>query len=222
VSERALIVNGDDFGLSDGTNAGIARAHEDGILTSASLMVFGDAAPAAAEYARTHPELSVGLHVDVGEWEYRDGEWLERYARGPAEQELPRQLDRFRALMGRDPTHLDSHQHIHRDEPATTLFMEVARGLDVPLRDFGPVRYEGGFYGQTGRGEPLPDAIRVEALIELIESLPPGVTELGCHPGLDTDLDSSYQAERLREVEALCAPRVQEALKSQDVALRSF
>jgi predicted glycoside hydrolase/deacetylase ChbG (UPF0249 family) len=67
MDERTLIVNADDFGLTSGVNAGIARAHEEGILTSASLMVRWPAAAEAAAYAARTPGLSVGLHVDLGE-----------------------------------------------------------------------------------------------------------------------------------------------------------
>src|SRR6059058_2429272 len=75
-----LIVNADDFGLSPGVNAGIITSHECGILTSASLMVRYPAAAAAAAYARSHPRLSIGLHVDIQEWAYRDDEWVQPYA----------------------------------------------------------------------------------------------------------------------------------------------
>jgi chitin disaccharide deacetylase len=60
---RRLIVNGDDFGLAEPVNEAIERAHREGILTSASLMVGGDAAADAIERARRHPTLRVGLHV---------------------------------------------------------------------------------------------------------------------------------------------------------------
>jgi chitin disaccharide deacetylase len=60
---RRLIVSADDFGLSPGVNAGIVRAHRDGILTDASLMVNGAAVDAAVELARATPTLSVGLHL---------------------------------------------------------------------------------------------------------------------------------------------------------------
>src|SRR5438046_10117756 len=77
--ERTLIVNADDFGQSPGINRGIIAAHERGIVTSASLMVRWPAAVAAAAYARAHPRLSVGLHVDLGEAIYRAGEWIALY-----------------------------------------------------------------------------------------------------------------------------------------------
>src|SRR5437764_14850027 len=76
VSERELIVNADDFGRSPATNDGIIRGHEHGIVTSASLMVRWPAAVEAARYARRHPGLSLGLHVDLGEWAYLDGQWV--------------------------------------------------------------------------------------------------------------------------------------------------
>jgi len=77
--ERCLIVNADDFGRSPGINDGVLRAHREGIVTSASLMVRWPAAVEAARYAREHPHLSVGLHLDFGEWSFRDGEWVPEY-----------------------------------------------------------------------------------------------------------------------------------------------
>src|SRR5206468_8347237 len=74
-----LIVNADDFGQSPGINAGVIRAHEDGVVTSASLMVRWDAAADAAAYARAHPQLGVGLHVDLGEWTYGPEGWRAEY-----------------------------------------------------------------------------------------------------------------------------------------------
>jgi hopanoid biosynthesis associated protein HpnK len=60
---KAVIVNGDDFGLSPEVNAGILRAHRDGVLRSTSLMVAGPARDAAADAARQYPDLDVGLHI---------------------------------------------------------------------------------------------------------------------------------------------------------------
>jgi predicted glycoside hydrolase/deacetylase ChbG (UPF0249 family) len=222
VSDRELIVNADDFGYSPATNAGIVRAHEQGIVTSTSLMVLRPGAEDAGAYARGQRSLSVGLHVDLGEWAYREGQWILLYEHVPAEAELPRQLERFRALTGRDPTHLDSHQHVHRSEPVATLFAALSSELGIPLRGCGEIHYCGDFYGQTGKGEPLSDAISVQALLGVIEGLAAGVTELGCHPGLDSELDSSYRLERLREVEVLCDPRVRGALTHAAVKLRAF
>ena len=60
---RRLIVSADDFGLSVAVNEGIERAHREGVLTAASLMVAGPAAADAVARARANPGLRVGLHL---------------------------------------------------------------------------------------------------------------------------------------------------------------
>jgi hopanoid biosynthesis associated protein HpnK len=60
-----LIITADDFGLSEGVNEAVERAHRDGILTSASLMVGAPAAEDAVRRARAMPSLRVGLHLVV-------------------------------------------------------------------------------------------------------------------------------------------------------------
>jgi predicted glycoside hydrolase/deacetylase ChbG (UPF0249 family) len=223
VSERELIVNADDFGRSELTNAGIIRAFEDGIVTSTSMMVRWPAAPDAARYAREHRDLSVGLHLDLAEWDYRDGEWVVAYeVDAPADQELERQLARFRQLLGREPTHLDSHQHVHGEEPVASLMGDAAKMLGVPLRACSGIPYRGDFYGQSGKGEPYPQGITVASLVSFLERLPAGTTELGCHPGLDAELESGYRLERLTEVRTLCDPRVRDAIDNEGIVLCSF
>jgi predicted glycoside hydrolase/deacetylase ChbG (UPF0249 family) len=224
-----LIVNADDFGRSPGINRGVIRCHEEGIVTSTSLMVRWPDAEEAAAWAR-RSSLSVGLHLDLGDWEWRDDGWRTRYevvdleARSAVAGEIERQLERFERLIGGSPTHLDSHQHVHlKDPPVMQAVVPVGERLGVPVRGITPrVAYSGAFYGQDGRGRPLPDAISADALINAIEGLPPGITELGCHPAAEADGDSVYGRERVEEVETLCDPRVRAAIDRCSVALRSF
>ena len=65
VRTRRLIVNADDFGRSHSINQAVIRAHREGILTTASLMVNGDAFDEAVELARQNPALGVGLHLTL-------------------------------------------------------------------------------------------------------------------------------------------------------------
>jgi predicted glycoside hydrolase/deacetylase ChbG (UPF0249 family) len=225
---RVLIVNADDFGQTDGINRGIARAHEHGIVTSASLMTRFPAAAAAAEYAQAHPKLSVGLHVDLGEWAYRDGDWRPIYD-FPVDDhdlvaaEVAAQLEAFRTLMGTDPTHLDSHQHAHQKEPVHSIVLAHAAELGVPVRHYDDrVAYCSGFYGGGRRGESYPEQVGVDHLLEILRSLPEGITELGCHPGEAAGLDSSYLHERELEVETLCDPAVRRAVEEEGIVLTSF
>jgi predicted glycoside hydrolase/deacetylase ChbG (UPF0249 family) len=229
MTNRYLIVNADDFGQSAGINRGIMEAHERGIVTSASLLVRWPAAPEAAAYARTHSSLSLGLHFDLGEWQFRNGRWSKLYEVVHEEDvigvkgEVQRQIAAFRRLTGSEPTHLDSHQHVHRRPALAPVFLEIGRELNVPLRCYDPrIRYHGGFYGQDESGNSLPDLITVETLVKTLEELPGGFTELGCHPGYAADLDSMYRSERALEIETLCDPRVRRALAVNSIQLRSF
>jgi len=229
MAERRLIVNADDFGQSPGINRGIIEGHERGIVTSVSLMVRWPAAVEASAYARSRPGLSTGLHVDLGEWICQHGAWRALYRVVPVDDsvavndEIWRQLLRFRELMGRNPTHLDSHQHQHLREPAASIMGALARELAVPLRERDPrVNYTGVFYGQAADGEPWPEAITASALIQTLEALPLGLTELGCHPGYAEDLETMYRHERACELAVLCAPRVRQTIERMQIRLVSF
>ena len=220
---RTLIVNADDFGLSMGINRGVVTAIEEGVVTSASLMTRRAAAADAAVYARTNRALSVGLHLDLGEWIYRDGKW-EAICRvdGKVDDVIQEQLAEFRRLVGREPTHIDSHQHVHREEPVASAVRMAARALGTPVRCFSAaITYRGDFYGQTSKGERLHDAIGVSSLLSLLEEIPNGITELGCHPGLGVE-DLAYGIERAMEVRALCDARVRSYIAESGIALRSF
>jgi predicted glycoside hydrolase/deacetylase ChbG (UPF0249 family) len=226
---RTLIVNADDFGLSPGVNRGVIRAHEHGLVTSASLMVRWPAAVEAAAYGRRRPALSLGLHCDLGEWAYRSSAWVPLYEVVPLDdpsavrEEAARQLAAFRRLVGRDPTHLDSHQHVHRREPVRSVLAETARALGVPLRHDSEIRYCGDFYGQGADGTPYPEILTVEGLTSILAALPPGLTELACHPGEGReDLDTMYRDERAQEVRILCDPRARAAVAALGIGLRSF
>ena len=226
---KQLIVNADEFGRSLGVNGGVIEAHESGIVTSASLMVRWPAAAQAAADSRKQPKLSLGLHVDLGEWRYRDGAWKALYEVVPLDdvnivkEEVTRQLVTFHDLVGKRPTHMNSHQHVHVREPARSVLREVARFLDIPLRHFNPgVHYCGKFYGQTAEGLPLPDAISAHSLVKILRTLPDGVTELGCHPGEGNDLDTIYRGERAQELKTLCDPQIPMIIKCMEIELRSF
>ncbi|HVS19885.1 MAG TPA: ChbG/HpnK family deacetylase [Planctomycetota bacterium] len=131
----SLIVNADDLGMAPGINRAIFAAHERGIVTSASLMALGSAFDDALLGLARHPRLGVGVHLVlhgerplcaperipalVGD----DGRLLPlrrvlarlalgRLPRAQIEAELAAQIERVRAA-GVQPTHLDSHCHLH-------------------------------------------------------------------------------------------------------------
>jgi predicted glycoside hydrolase/deacetylase ChbG (UPF0249 family) len=218
---KHLVVNADDFGACEGVNHGVIESHRGGIVTSASLLVNWPGAEEAARLARANASLSVGLHACFVD---------ERHQPLPRSSDpsgcrhlLDAQLRRFRELLGREPTHLDSHHHIHVQQPLLAEFRELARALRIPLRDCCGIGYCSRFYGQWA-GESHPEQVSVDALISILEShLGDGVTELACHPGRsDPTLTSSYSAERDVELQTLCDGRLRRLLDRRGIRLIGF
>ena len=159
-----IVLNADDFGASTSINTAIIRAHRQGVLTSASLMVTGDAAAGAVALAREAPDLAVGLHLvvacgraalppeEIPHLVDSDGLFPSdplraglRYYFGRAAQaelaaELEAQFERF-AATSLALSHVDSHLHMHLHPTVFRLIIPLAekhgaRGLRLPRDDF--------------------------------------------------------------------------------------
>jgi predicted glycoside hydrolase/deacetylase ChbG (UPF0249 family) len=245
---RTLIVNADDFGLTGGVSRGILDAHARGIVTSTTVLVNRPIDPALVE-ALSASGLGVGLHlnltlgdpvtdprrvpslVDADGRFVRDArEAAARASKDEARIELGYQIDAFRALMGRFPTHLDSHHHVGCHEPILELVLDFARALRVPVRSQGAVvraaarrlklRTPDHFMGESGP-EPYWSAERV---LEHLRALPGGTSEFMTHPGyFDEDLAySRYGRQREVEVAGLTDPRARELIAREGIRLAHF
>jgi chitin disaccharide deacetylase len=214
---RSLIVNADDFGLSSGVNRGIIEAHERGIVTSTSLMVDAPAAEEAARLAHERPSLGVGLHfVEPDHADLDDPD--------QASSAFGGQLERFRSLVCVDPTHIDSHHHVHAKESRMATFSRLVAPLGLPVRHDGRIRYIGGFYAQSGSGVSELRYVSRQCLVELVrtEALE-GFTELACHPARITgDFSSSYLLEREVELRTLTEPGLRDELEELGARLVNY
>jgi len=148
----------------------------------------------------------------------------------PIEQirlELQRQLARVQQ-SGCQPSHLDSHHHIHRYPEIFAVTLECARELSVPVRAIDAAmrdelrrsgiattdHFSMDFYGEQATATTL---------IRLVEECPGGTLEIMSHPGhVDIDLPSSYRDERERELAALCAPAWLIYLAEHQIPLLNF
>jgi predicted glycoside hydrolase/deacetylase ChbG (UPF0249 family) len=212
---RRLIVNADDFGLAAGVNEGIVEAHVNGILTSTSLMVDRPAAGDAARLMCEHPALSVGLHY------VEDGSEIDEP--GHAARTFAAQLERFRELTRAEPTHVDSHHHVHLTRMST--FEPLVAPLGVPLRGDGRVRYLGAFYAQPQRGVVELERVSTGFLLELLagDDAMGEFIEVGCHPARVTpDLVSSYTPEREVELATLTEPGLPAQIDGLGFTLASY
>jgi len=163
-SLQKIIFNADDFGRSSGINAAVMRAHREGVLTSASLMVAGDAVEEAVALAQETPTLAVGLHlvviggpatlppgeiphlVDSGGHFHSDPVqvglryFLSRTYQEELAREMAAQFEHFVAT-GLPLSHVDGHFHMHVHPTVFKLLLPLAEqygatGLRLPRDDF--------------------------------------------------------------------------------------
>lgn len=245
--ERLLIVNADDFGLTPGVSLGILDANRKGIVSSTTVLINLPIPPDLVAEATASSSLGLGLHLnltfgtpvrpapELPSLVDENGRFLrdaERATSGsPAEicLELEAQLEKFHRIFGRAPSHLDTHHFLHRRSPATEIVCDLAARHGLPFRTDSPEARAAAtvrglpvvphFVGDTG-----PEPYWTEArLLETLDALPEGVTELMCHPGyVDETLTSSYRDQREVELLALCSPTVRHALEEQQVRLVNF
>jgi hopanoid biosynthesis associated protein HpnK len=153
-SIRRLIVNADDFGLSHSVNEAVIRAHHEGILTTASLMVNESGFDEAIKLAKENPKLGVGLHLTLlhghstlppekipglvnarGEFSNCPvGVGLNYFfKRGLREQlrpEIHAQFEKFRAT-GLKLDHVNGHLHLHLHPTIFKILMEDSEKLGI-------------------------------------------------------------------------------------------
>jgi hopanoid biosynthesis associated protein HpnK len=151
---RRLIVNADDFGRSSSINSAVLRAHVDGILTTASLMVAEDGFSEAVEIARQNPKLGVGLHlalshgssvlppqeipglVDSSSRFSNRAEatgfryFAKRDLRPQLRAEIRAQLEKFRST-GLELDHVNGHLHFHLHPVVFSILMELASEFNI-------------------------------------------------------------------------------------------
>ena len=219
--EKYLVINADDFGASVGINRGIIESHAKGVVTSTSLMVYGRAVQEAVALSREHPGLGIGLHFDVWGEDEREFDLGNHEA---VREEYRRQLGEFERLMGRLPTHVDSHRHAHRQPGMLPIFSELVAPLGVPLRDDGRVSFVGGFYAQWEWMVTELNYVSVPFLLTILgQEVLPGWTEVSCHPGYcSPDFQSVYLAEREAEVATLTDPRIMTYIRESGIRLVTF
>ncbi len=235
---RLLIVNADDFGLSEDVSAAIVEAIERGIVTSTSAMVCTPAgmdllaryADALGGVAGVHLQLTGGIPLSplagIGSLLTAAGVFpasrreLGDLRTGEVEAEWRAQIEAV-LRCGLRPTHIDTHQHVHKHPAAFAAYCRMARAYGLRARSCDPamtaalraagVRCPDGFEcGWTGNRCTADDLLaRVEAAFRACGD--GGTIELMCHPG--------RQGVRGTELAALCDPQLAIELRKRGIVL---
>lgn len=268
---RYLIVNADDFGLSEAVSRGILAAHRSGILTSTTFMVNFPWAADMAPLLQDAPELGVGVHLNLttgrpllpaeqvstlvtraGAFQKSLFHLIARADMAQVRAEWGAQVEKGIELLGRSPTHLDTHRYIQGHPGFAAVMIDLARTYNIPAvrclyagpgmalsqmyPPWNPTRLLVERYlrrsaelihhsGLRCPGEILAGDFDHPRLLRLLETVDEGVTELVSHPGyVDDRLRSlsSMQEHRETELAALTSAAAREAVQRLGLTLVSF
>ena len=258
---KRLIVNADDLGVGERRNDGIVEAHLRGIVTATSVIVNGDAFDHAVDLLGKTSSLDAGLHLNLSEGRpvgegYRtlvdaDGDFFgKEEARRKADEgafdpdEIERETEaQWKRLVeqGVEPSHIDSHQHIHiygkvfepvvrvarnhgvrfvrlPDEPSdgTERMEEYRTHVEKAKAEF-PAGGVDAFFGMT-----LTGCMSRERVLELVENLDEGVTELMVHPGFADEPAGFSGPDREGELQVLTAAGLRHQIEVAGIELVRF
>jgi len=152
---RRLIINADDFGLTERINDAIIECHQKGIVTSTTLMANGPAFDNATERARTEQKLGIGIHLNLsegtpisdpsqlrslinetGRFYLSPVQMLRKLmdrgiSLGKVEMELRAQIEKV-LNAGIEVTHLDGHKHVHLIPQFLQIALRLAQEYKIP------------------------------------------------------------------------------------------
>lgn len=152
---KYLVINADDFGISNNINHGIQKSYSEGILTSTSIMANGQAFESAIDFCKENSGLGIGVHLALVDGKplldknsvptlvNSDGEFPASYLEfaknlymGKIDlSEIQKELDaQIKEVAGRGIKigHLDSHQHVHHFPLVSDIVLALAKKHNIP------------------------------------------------------------------------------------------
>lgn len=235
---KKLIMNADDFGLSEAVNYGILKGFQDGILTSTTIMANMPGFDHAVELAKQHPEMHIGVHLNLTCYKpllqthktlvtetgyFRNQLDIDVYDEEEMYQELEAQIEKVLAA-GIKIDHLDSHHHIHTTEKLRTVIKRLLEKYPYPIR--GGFVYENDVKKSELIMAFYNEGVSLESFEQIVKGMEDGKTyDLMCHPAyIDKVLTSmtSYYMKRIEELDIICKEECKTLLEKEKVKLVSY
>lgn len=228
-----LVINGDDLGYTKANTLGIIEGYRRGILRSTTALANSRYLEFARDACADCDGLGIGVHLTLTlgsaltpnkTLTRPDGTFLSRREIYAADLDMDEvyaewkaQVERFIEVFGRKPTHLDSHHGVHAfNAKQLSVARRVASDYGLELRRYGRFTYVDGFYAKTATADTL---------IALMEAHANDDIEIMTHPGFcDLELyrSSSYNVQRVAELDALCDERVLAYVREHGVELTHY
>jgi len=241
-----VIINADDFGYSHGINEGIIKAHEDGILSSTTMLANMPGFDDAVKLAKGHPSLGIGVHLALTcgspvldnvstltvNKEFRNIAFYENDFSidvGELYHEWDAQIQKI-LDAGIKPTHLDSHHHVNRIDPMKEVFIKLAREYNLPVRnnfdvpsDIKTVNKFFMEFDMLGQTKDIWKDMTVNNLIQDCKTYE--TVEVMCHPGYIDHVvleRSSLTDARAYTTKDLQNPKYQKALEKEGITVGTY
>lgn len=238
-----LIVNADDFGLSEGVNYGIVSAYKNGIVKSTTMMVGMPAFEHAVELLKENKGLGCGIHmtlslhkpvleghktiVDENGYFYRriTNELIEeKFDLDEVYKEFSAQIEKAKEY-GINISHLDSHHHVHTLKALKPVIEKIVLKYDLPIR--------GGFEEEINYDKIIPmidmfynENVTEEFFEKHIDEIKKyDAVDLMSHPAfIDKKLVNftSYSLKRMDEYEILTSDKTKNILKENNIEISNY
>ena len=268
--KKELIINADDFGLSDKINQGIVDAYLNGIVTSTTFMLNMPGEDNAVELAKKNKSLDVGLHINLT-WGKpisniadvstitKNGKFYNKLKLFKSfiarkinplhiEREIRAQIERYLSF-DLSLTHVDTHQHIIIIPIIYKIILKLAKEYNIPFVRFPFESYKASLKAFTLQNFLIMNSIlygnipaynkikyfsgvsitgkwdKIE-IINFLDNLKEGITELMCHPGYNdlglTDNSSKLVESREIELNILTDSVVKRKIIDKDITMINF
>lgn len=228
-----VVINGDDYGFTDGITEGIIFCHLNGILSSTTVLINSDNIEEAVDKAKYCPDLGFGIHFNLtlgkpltdgktlcdknGDFFNKKDLVLENLDKGEIYNEWKAQIEKFIALFNRKPTHIDSHHSVHDQSYTYPITERLCMEYGLTCRRHGKFKFVTGFFGEVATVETLINLLEENKKEEFIEVM--------VHPGYSDcrlrDI-SSYNNYRLKELVTLCDDRLKDYLKENNIEIVTY
>lgn len=223
---KKLVINADDFGYRNEVNRGIIYAHQNGLVTSASLFVEREGTVDALKLAKENTALGLGIHLDLDKFfevDHHFGIILGWATRRPQidelKQEIKRQIEKFLSF-GLIPDHIDSHHHAHLHPGVFPAVSDLMHEFNIPI-----VRFFAKFFSNPEDCEIVRKIItdkNIKIVDHFIEGWywgnvdePYQIAELMTHPGYG-------ELWREAELAHCCQPQLGQYFIDQKIELLRF
>jgi len=269
---KSVIINADDFGLSEEINKGIVQSFKKGIVTSTSLLVNREGFEDAVIKIKQNPKLDIGIHLNIFRGKpltklsyivNKKGRFLEnqilfflKYSINKklfakeASQEFEAQIKKAK-MHKIKISHIDTEKHIHIFPEVMKAVIHIAKKYKInairfPFESYElPIKSDNSqnlknkisriFYNKNIRilkannikvtkfyGISLSKNYSLKNLTIFLNCLKQGVTELSCHPGMNSKKSSYIDSYREQELKVLTSSKIKEEINKNKIELTNF